>query len=151
MNQLRSSPEDNAVGIIDLDPSPHADEEAFPKKMKDSTLFEFYGFMIYLVSYVAFFIYLAWAILPESVLHSMGITYYPDKYWAIALPVFFISLIPFIYLMLFSWNLMNTPPLNSENVLTDEYAYLADHIVTDFRDENIPELMDLPVNLINHA
>lgn len=58
-----------------------------------------YGFTAWIASMVAYgicFVYevcecnvavfLAWAYLPQQVLHGYGITYYPDKYWAIAVP-----------------------------------------------------------------
>ena len=31
-------------------------------------------------------LFLAWALTPEAVLHSFGVTYYPAKWWALALP-----------------------------------------------------------------
>lgn len=35
---------------------------------------------MYLTSFVAFGLYLIWAYVPDPILHSLGITYYPDRY-----------------------------------------------------------------------
>lgn len=32
-------------------------------------------------------LYVAWACVPSSVLDALGITYYPSRYWVIAVPV----------------------------------------------------------------
>ncbi len=31
-------------------------------------------------------LFLAWAFVPEAALHALGVTYYPDKWWALAAP-----------------------------------------------------------------
>ena len=36
---------------------------------------------------VVFAVYLAWAYTPETTLHHLGVTYYPDKHWAAAVPI----------------------------------------------------------------
>ena len=47
---------------------------------------EFYGFLIYLLSFLFYVVYLAWTYIPTSLLTHCGIHYFPDKYWAIVLP-----------------------------------------------------------------
>jgi phosphatidylinositol glycan class P protein len=41
---------------------------------------EFYGFVVYLLSSVFLVGYIAWAALPDTTLHHLGITYYCSKY-----------------------------------------------------------------------
>ena len=44
------------------------------------------GFVLWMSTFVAFFAFLLWAFLPESVLQSVGVTYYPSKYVVASLP-----------------------------------------------------------------
>ncbi|KAI1727247.1 PIG-P domain-containing protein [Ditylenchus destructor] len=46
-----------------------------------------YGFALYLFSWILFLAYLLWALLPQSVLHSLHLTYLPSKYWAVTVPL----------------------------------------------------------------
>lgn len=48
---------------------------------------EVYGFVGWVTSRAAHFIHLAWAYVPDELLHALGATYYPDKEWALIVPV----------------------------------------------------------------
>ncbi|CAG8795459.1 31460_t:CDS:2, partial [Gigaspora margarita] len=50
-----------------------------PTTLSKTPTYEYYGFVLYLLSFIAFAIYLLWAYLPKEVLESLGITYYPDR------------------------------------------------------------------------
>ncbi|OAD01619.1 hypothetical protein MUCCIDRAFT_24305, partial [Mucor lusitanicus CBS 277.49] len=74
--------------------------------------YEYYGFVMYLASFVAFGIYLIWAYVPDEILHSLGITYYPNRYWALAIPIWLMTFVWFIFISFMTINLMNTAPFN---------------------------------------
>ncbi|KAL0267494.1 UNVERIFIED_CONTAM: hypothetical protein PYX00_009746 [Menopon gallinae] len=81
------------------------------------------GFVLYLASTCSFALYLIWAFVPDSVLHLLGITYYPQKYWAIALPVYVLMGIAlFAFFIYPGLNLLMVPPLDSVKTITDSYA-----------------------------
>lgn len=63
-----------------------------------------YGFALFLGALFLLLLYLTWAIVPENVLHSVGLTYWPDKYWALALPVYFSSAIVLFVIFICGWN-----------------------------------------------
>lgn len=65
-------------------------------------------------------IYLIWAYVPDEILHSLGITYYPNRYWALAIPIWLMTVIWFIFFSFISINLMNTAPFNSYHCITGE-------------------------------
>lgn len=59
-------------------------------------------------------------------LHQMGIYYYPNRWWALAIPCWLIALIIYIYVALASYNTgYLTLPLNSIENLVDETAQVA--------------------------
>lgn len=49
-----------------------------------------YGFVMYLSFEIFFIIYLIWAIVPDEYFELVGITFLPQRYWAIAVPIYFL-------------------------------------------------------------
>eukprot|EP00878_Enallax_costatus_P041588 GHUV01048405.1.p1 GENE.GHUV01048405.1~~GHUV01048405.1.p1 ORF type:complete len:115 (+),score=35.64 GHUV01048405.1:159-503(+) len=64
---------------------------------KGASSVEVYGFAGWILSAVAFALYCLWAFVPEPVLHSIGITYYPTKEWALIIPTLIIFSVLFVY------------------------------------------------------
>lgn len=42
-------------------------------------------------------LYILWAYTPESLLHAHGVTYYPSRYWAVALPAWICVTVVFAF------------------------------------------------------
>ncbi|KAG5179236.1 PIG-P [Tribonema minus] len=81
-----------------------------------------YGFAGWLASFILYGFYLLWAFIPEEQLHALGITYYPSKYWALALPCYVLVALTSIVVGYCSLNMMDTSPLDSLDTLTDNFT-----------------------------
>ena len=58
-------------------------------------------------------IYLLWAFVPDKVLRKIGISWYPEKYWALAIPSFFIITLLAAQILYQGINMMYTKPFSS--------------------------------------
>lgn len=97
-----------------------------PRAAPKVPTYEYYGFALYLGSSAAFLMFILWAYVPAPMLHMMGIYYYPNRWWALAIPCWLVALIIYIYVALASYNTgYLTLPLNSIENLVDECAQVA--------------------------
>ncbi|KAH0840673.1 hypothetical protein FOPE_05798 [Fonsecaea pedrosoi] len=88
--------------------------------------YEYYGFVLYLASTLAFLIYILWSYLPSPFLHALGITYYPNRWWSLAIPAWIVMLLIFIYVALLSYNVEYlTLPLTSLECMVDATTNVA--------------------------
>merc|ERR1712224_937886 len=80
---------------------------------------EVYSFASYLASLVAFVLWLVWVFVPDDHLKAWGFTYYPDKWWALALPSFVCVTLAFVVYAYCALNMMASCPLDSSNMIRD--------------------------------
>jgi phosphatidylinositol glycan class P protein len=108
-------------------PDSSADElEPVPRASPKVPTYEYYGFVLYLFSSLTFLMYLLWSYLPSPFLHALGIYYYPDRWWSLALPSFLVMLLVYIYVALASYNTEYlTLPLTSIETIIDDVANVA--------------------------
>ncbi|CAG8951522.1 hypothetical protein HYFRA_00007438 [Hymenoscyphus fraxineus] len=108
-------------------PDTSADElEPVPRASPKVPTYEYYGFVLYLFSSLTFLMYLLWSYLPSPFLHALGIYYYPNRWWSLALPSFLVMLLVYIYVALASYNTgYLTLPLSSIETIIDDAANIA--------------------------
>lgn len=83
----------------------------------------FYGFMLYLGSYAVLTLYLVWAYVPTEWLHAIGLKYWPQKYWAIAIPVYVcIGIFIFAVFLYPGINYLLTPSFSSVRTIIDKHT-----------------------------
>ncbi|OTA87857.1 hypothetical protein M434DRAFT_80869 [Hypoxylon sp. CO27-5] len=100
--------------------------EPVPRASPKVPTYEYYGFVLYLFSSLVFLIYLLWSYLPSPFLHALGIYYYPNRWWALAIPSFLVMLIVYIYVALAAYNTEYlTLPMTSLETIVDEAAKIA--------------------------
>ncbi|KAI4218690.1 MAG: hypothetical protein L6R40_008756 [Gallowayella cf. fulva] len=97
-----------------------------PRASPKVPTYEYYGFVLYSISSLVFLMYLLWSYLPSPFLHQLGIHYYPNRWWSLAIPSFLVMTLVYIYVALASYNTgYLTLPMNSIENLIDDAANIA--------------------------
>ncbi|KAH9031696.1 PIG-P [Lactarius pseudohatsudake] len=117
---------------------------------------EFYGFVAWAVTYLAFVLYFLWAILPDEWIIRLGVTWYPNREWALLVPAWTVVTVLLTYFMYFSMAIRGTPGFSELNTFTDSRAQYPDAsnpnpYLTYARPDSIPEAYDIPIGLVNRV
>ena len=70
--------------------------------------YSIYSFVAWIATFVVYTVFFLWAILPYDFIYQYGITYYPSRYYAIALPAYIIVVYFVVNLSYIGWNMLNT-------------------------------------------
>lgn len=107
-----------------------------------------YGFVLYLGAWVCLMIFLVWAYIPDEWLHAVGLTYWPQKYWAIAVPCYLLVTLVFVITLYVAGNFIITLPLDSINTIQDKYSCpVVDE--SDLPEDAIPPIGDISIADVN--
>eukprot|EP00918_Siedleckia_nematoides_P063044 GHVU01137295.1.p1 GENE.GHVU01137295.1~~GHVU01137295.1.p1 ORF type:complete len:131 (-),score=17.36 GHVU01137295.1:296-688(-) len=88
---------------------------------------EVYGFVSWILSRISFCLYLLWAVVPDHrIVNTLGFSYFPSKYWAIAFPQFIFVTFLFAVVAYWALSLTNTPALSSYTLVADTRQPTAD-------------------------
>lgn len=103
-----------------------------------------YGFCMYIGSNMLLLLYLLWALVPTEFLHEKcGLTYWPSKYWAVALPIWILTAIAvFAFVIYPAINMTLIPNIDDTRTITDEYCL---DQPTTLDTACIPSVSDIPI------
>ncbi|XP_005089042.1 phosphatidylinositol N-acetylglucosaminyltransferase subunit P [Aplysia californica] len=107
-----------------------------------------YGFVFYLASFVGFVVYIVWAYVPDAWLHSVGLTYWPQKYWAVAVPTYFCVAVILAFIAYTGLIFLKTAPITDGRTITDSKAIIYDSHV-ELQPNALPPLRDLDISTVN--
>ncbi|XP_013402550.1 phosphatidylinositol N-acetylglucosaminyltransferase subunit P-like isoform X2 [Lingula anatina] len=102
-----------------------------------------YGFVLYLGSFLA----LVWAYVPDPWLESIGLTYLPQKYWAIAGPVFLCGMVAMVLCLYIGYSFLITAPLDSIHTIRDKHSRPV--ITSGLPDGAIKPIGDIDISEVN--
>lgn len=110
---------------------------------------EVYGFIFWLASFAWLGLWILWAFCPdEFIRESIGVTYFPSKWWAVALPTYIIVSIFMSSILYCGLTLATTKPLDSKYLIADESTEVTPVLEGDAHD--IASAHDIPLSLVNH-
>ncbi|KAF8068928.1 PIG-P-domain-containing protein [Lyophyllum atratum] len=115
---------------------------------------EFYGFVAWTSTSLAFCLYVLWALVPDEYIEWVGIDWYPSREWAVLLPAWSIVLVITTYIVYSSMAIAATPSFSDMSSITDNRV----HFPMDPHDNSpylstssTPTLYDIPIGMVNRV
>jgi len=110
-----------------------------------------YAFVGWISSICVYLIFLLWAFCPEKILNEYGITYYPSRYYAIALPSYLIVVHFLVGVGYIGINMMNTFDPDDIRTVMDSHSRRAPSTFTRLGPKDgIPEMADMDWAFVSH-
>jgi phosphatidylinositol glycan class P protein len=108
------------------------------------------GFVVWALTWCGLLIFLVWS---GPGMRGIGLSYYPDRYWAVAAPALFVIAFYYYWTTYVLMYFRNTKPLSDLNTLTDMDAKGSTTNLGSLSDVNssIPPISDLPINVTSRA
>lgn len=151
--RILSFTKNRKVTVVFPDSNEKASEVAIPGDHGPNPS-EVYGFVGSISTVVATVIFFVWAYVPEKWLDSIGIFYYPSRYWALAVPAYVMMTIVLAITFYIGLNFMATPPPTSFTTMFDEFSrepLLSRAFTGDDGDDECPidPISDISIDQIN--
>ncbi|TXT11244.1 hypothetical protein VHUM_01995 [Vanrija humicola] len=119
---------------------------------------EVYGSLAVLLTYLAGFVYLLWAVAPAAWLDKAGWTWYPAREWAVVVPCWLMVVVLLAYWSYAGLTVHLTPAFSSLALITDtadtasSASTSTDRYYHKFASPTaVPEAVDLPIDLVNRV
>ncbi|KAF5379055.1 hypothetical protein D9615_005995 [Tricholomella constricta] len=115
---------------------------------------EFYGFVAWTSTSLAFILYVLWALVPDEYIQRAGINWYPNREWALLLPAWSIVLVITTYIVYSSMAIAATPSFSDMSSITDRRVLFpadpednAPYLISG----GTPALYDIPIGMVNRV
>ncbi|KAJ3429783.1 phosphatidylinositol n-acetylglucosaminyltransferase subunit p [Anaeramoeba flamelloides] len=113
-----------------------------------------YGFALWIISWIVYGVYVLWALVPSHVYESLGVSYYPNQYWAIAIPVYIWVCALCVLFWEFALSLVQTKSLSDYQCVTDSSAIFRDEENDQYNEtfrfeHSLPLIEDIPLQTVN--
>ncbi|KAG2496579.1 hypothetical protein HYH03_005401 [Edaphochlamys debaryana] len=113
------------------------------------------GFALMLAVRVLYVAYLAWLFVPETMLHRIGVTYYPSKHWALAGPAWLTLALVWGWWMYEGYNMTLVTPLTSRRQFEDSRCKTPISVglvsVEHSTENSVPPLCHIPPAQVSRA
>jgi phosphatidylinositol glycan class P protein len=107
-----------------------------------------YAFVSWIGTIIVYLVFICWVLVPCEVLHAVGITYYPDKYYAVALPSLLIVsglLLGVAYVGLNMWNTFDPDDIRTVEDSVTRYSSQGFHFTKNLNEMGTPDIADIDI------